>query len=195
MKICLVTEELAGFYGSGGIGAAFYELALILANRYTVDILYCSINEVDDNTKNKMLSFFIEKNIKLDFLDTHLFCWGDKTYDKKSYSVYQYLKNKTYDAIHFHDYKGLAFFSTSAKKQGLSFKNTKLIIQMHGPTSWTIDVNKTLYCHEDQLIIDFMERESIARTSKFFFPGKNFNYKKSLLRITQRIKTFHPKCG
>jgi len=170
-KICLVTEELAGFQGSGGIGAAFSELAeLLTKSSYQVDILYCSVNEIDDEQKKHMLSHLSDLGIKLNFLDVGKHCWSFG-YENKSYAVYQELKKKGYDIVHFHDFKGLGFASVSAKHQGIEFQNTQFVVQMHGPTSWTINTNNTMYTHEDQLKIDFMEREMVKKADYVVSPS------------------------
>jgi glycosyltransferase involved in cell wall biosynthesis/GT2 family glycosyltransferase len=79
--------------------------------------------------------------------------------------------NKHYDFIHFHDYKGLGFFCTSAKLQGIAFDSTTLVVQLHGPTRWTKRVNRVLFSHRDELLIDFMERESIRQADQVISPS------------------------
>lgn len=173
MKICLVTEELAGFQGSGGIGAAFSELAKFLASSgYVVDVLYCPVGEVPEEFQRKMRDELMGKGIKISFLDYGKYFWGAHSYENKSYAVFQYLKMKDYDVVHFHDFKGLGFACVSAKRQGLYFENTKFVVQMHGPTAWTIKTNKTLYIHEDQLKIDFMERELVKKADYIISPSQ-----------------------
>lgn len=171
--VCLVTEEIAGIYGSGGIGAAFLELAELLAkNDFSVDVLYCPIQEISEGDKKDYKQKFYTKGIKLDFVNYSDHYWGDHNYEKKAYAVYNHLKLSSYDCLHFHDYKGLAYFCTSAKKQALAFLNTKIIVQMHGPTSWTVDINKTLYTHEDQLKIDHMEKKSVELADAVVSPSQ-----------------------
>ncbi|NVN56269.1 glycosyltransferase [bacterium Scap17] len=171
--VCLVTEEIAGIYGSGGIGAAFLELAELLAkNNFAVDVLYCPIQEINEDDKKIYKQKFYAKGIKLDFVDYSDHYWGDHIYEKKAYAVYKHLKLSNYDCLHFHDYKGLAYFCASAKKQALAFSSTRIVVQMHGPTGWTVDVNKTLYTHEDQLKIDFMERKSVELSDSVVSPSQ-----------------------
>ena len=79
---------------------------------------------------------------------------------------------QTYDFIHFHDYKGLGFASLVAKSQRLGFSKTKLVVQAHGPTRWALAANQHPFTHEDQLKIDFMERQSIARADVLVSPSQ-----------------------
>ncbi len=174
-RVCLVTEELSGIGGSGGIGAAFFELAKLLAsNLIDVDILYCPIDgSINDQEKERISNDFHGMGIKLTFLDYLEYVELPISYEKKSYAISQYLSRLVvgYSYIHFHDYKGLGFFSTSLKRQGLSFKDTNLVVQLHGPTRWTIEENKGFFIHEDQLKIDFMERMSITQADFVVSPS------------------------
>jgi glycosyltransferase involved in cell wall biosynthesis len=163
-SVCLVTEELSGIGGSGGIGAAFYELALVLAKNGTkVDVLYCPVAPLAEEERAQLRRRFAQHAIKLGFLDESDHVDGATSYEKRSYAVYRHLAvARVYDFVHFHDYKGLGFFSMKAKKQGQAFGATTLVVQLHGPTRWTIEANGAFFVHEDQIKIDFLERESIA---------------------------------
>lgn len=93
---------------------------------------------------------------------------------KKSYSIYKYISESavSYDYIHFHDYKGLGFFSLAAKRQGIAFRSSVLVVQAHGPTRWTIDANKAVFAHPDQLRIDFMEKRCIEWADYLISPSQ-----------------------
>ena len=170
-NICLVTEELAGIHGAGGIGAAFSELALLLAAKgHNVDILYCPIADMTASEKTKHIEDWAARRVRFSVLALDKYVWS-KSYEAKSYAVYQELKDRNYDYIHFHDYKALGFASVSSKHQGHSFLNTSLVVQMHGPSCWTLDINKSMYSHEDQLKIDFMEREMVSKADKVVSPS------------------------
>jgi glycosyltransferase involved in cell wall biosynthesis len=179
VKICLVTEELSGLGFPGGIGAAFYELAVMLEkNNFQIDILYCPIgNEFKlEDKKNKITLEFARKNIKLQFFEANIWVNEPITYEKKSYAISQWFESKEnyYEFIHFHDYKGLGYFTCKLKKQGLALLDTKIILQLHGTTRWTIQTNNTFFTHEDQLKIDFMERESIKNCDAVVSPSAYF---------------------
>lgn len=172
-SVCLVTEELSGIGGSGGIGAAFYELALVLANSgASVDVLYCPVATLTEEEKLKLTQRFVQHSIKLSFLDESQYVDGATSYEKRSYAAFRYLAaRRNYDFVHFHDYKGLGFFSVKAKKQGIAFESTTLVVQLHGPTRWTIEANNAFFVHEDQLRIDFLERSSIAEADYVVSPS------------------------
>jgi glycosyltransferase involved in cell wall biosynthesis len=173
--VCLVTEELAGIGSSGGIGAAFLELAKLLSkNAFVVDVLYCPCSNTTDKS-GEMASRrdFASVGIKLHFLDPSKCVTEPFTYEKKSYAVSRWLfeADVIYDYIHFHDYKGLGFFSTSLKRQNLGLQSSQIVVQLHGPTRWTIEANHVFFSHEEQLKIDHMERMSIAQADTVVSPS------------------------
>lgn len=175
LKIALVTEELAVYGKSGGIGAAIYELALILCESgHEVDIIYLPLENFDEERKALAINAFLERRIKLSFVDPSKYVWNTNDVKNRSFAIYRYLsesKNE-YDFIHFHDYKGLGFISCTAKDQGLGFSKTTLVVQLHGPVRWTLHANGSLFSHADQLLIDFMERESIRLADHVISPSQ-----------------------
>lgn len=173
-KICLVTEELADAGRSGGIGAAFKEIALFLSkNGFSVDIIYCNSSESNGSKIKDAIKFYSLYGINLEILDCSIYVDASKHARAISYAVYQKLRNQKteYDFIHFHDYKGIGFYCTSSKNQGIFFEKTTLVVQIHGPTRWALEENNAFFTHEDQLIIDFMERKSIEWADKAISPS------------------------
>ncbi|QCW27422.1 glycosyltransferase [Lysobacter enzymogenes] len=162
-NVCLVTEELPGVGGCGGIGAAFYELALLLAAQgAVVDLLFCPLAPLAQADSERLRARLRERSIKLDVLEVGRHVEGAESPERRAYAVFRHLEAaRAYDFVHFHDYKGLGFFCVNAKRQGLAFADTALVVQLHGPTRWTIEANQTFFVHEDQLKIDHLERESI----------------------------------
>jgi glycosyltransferase involved in cell wall biosynthesis len=172
--ICLVTEELSLGSNSGGIGGAFHEMALALrASGHRVDILYVPIGQ-DTNESARLSRYYEDRGIHIIRPDLDQYAWEPSSYEKRSYGIFRHLlgSSQRYDIIHFHDYKGLGFSSLTAKRQRLAFPDTCLLVQAHGPTRWTLEANHHPFSHEDQLTIDFMERESIARADVLTAPSR-----------------------
>ena len=172
-RVCLVTEELAGHGGSGGIGAAFRELAVMLAARgAAVDVLYCPVAPLAAEEAAGLQDAYLVKGIKLLVLDESRWVEGATSYEKRAYAVFRELEMlPRYDVVHFHDYKGLGFFAINARRQGLAFRATRMVVQLHGPTRWTIEANGAFFVHEDQLKIDHMERGAIAGADDVVSPS------------------------
>lgn len=174
-KIALVTEELSIFPPSGGIGAAFLELALALnAAGHSVDVIFVpTAFEVAMQAQQGHYAFD-SCGIRLIVPDFDKYVWSGEDYSKKSYTVFKTLEDigYDYDYIHFHEYKGLGFSTVEAKRCGLAFGNTEIVTQLHGPTAWTIQANGSLLSHQDQLRIDHMERRVIAGSDVVISPSQ-----------------------
>jgi glycosyltransferase involved in cell wall biosynthesis len=173
MRICLVSEELAFGKGSGGIGGAFHELALLLARSgHAVDLLYVPASGAAPAPD--LVGYFADRAIRVFGADLDRYAWDPLSYERRAYGVFRTLRDQEtpYDCIHFHDYKGLGFFCLAAKQQRLAFADTVLAVQVHGPTRWALQANDHPFTHEDQLKIDFMERGSVARADVLIAPSR-----------------------
>jgi glycosyltransferase involved in cell wall biosynthesis len=172
-RICLVTEELSYGRGSGGIGGAFHELALALRRAgHTVDLIYLP-PDLPNRSTETLANYYADHGVRIIDTDIDRYVWAPYSYEKRSYAVFRYLISleEPYDFIHFHDYKGLGFFTIAAKSQRLGFADTTLVVQVHGPTRWTLQANDHPFVDESQLQVDFMERESIARSDMLVSPS------------------------
>ena len=165
MRTALVTEELSHGVGSGGIGGAFHELALLLARAgHHVDVFYAPANPAQADAAG-LHGYYAGKGIGLHPVPIGDYAWNTGSPEARSYAVFRHLRSLAdgYDAIHFHDYKGLAHFCLQAKRQGIAFPAATFIVGVHGPTRWALEANGHLFSHEGQLKIDFMERASHRR--------------------------------
>lgn len=173
MKIALVTEELANFSRSGGIGAAIFELAIALAKKnHEVDIHFYPTDHVESIQEAQ--NYFRNFAVNVFKIEGQKYIFNLSAAECRSYAVYRHLADcaVSYDCIHFHDYKGLGFFSCVAKHQRIDFEGTKLVVQLHGPTRWTVHANRALFSHVDQLKIDYLEKESIRLADHVVSPSK-----------------------
>ena len=174
MRVCLVTEEISFGRGAGGIGGAFHELSLALAKAgHQVDIAHVPI-DLRSPIDPFMASDFENRGIRLFRPDIEEFVWVPGDYECRSYGLFRHLSavEQPYDVIHFHDYKGLGYFSLAARQQKIAFPETRMVVQVHGPTRWALEANNHLFTHPTQLSIDFMERQSIARADVLVSPSR-----------------------
>lgn len=174
ISVCLITEEIAGIHPSGGIGAAFLELGRLLsASGISVDILVCNTAFISSREKIESIKERCNFARRVEVLDPSIYTTPSYTPNKISYSIYQWLKerNSNYKFIHFHDYKGLAYFSCEAKAQGLDLHESKIVIQVHGPTRWALEANSAFFSHIEQLRFDYMEKKSIEMADTLVAPS------------------------
>ncbi len=174
MKIALVTEEIAVGSGSGGIGGAFHELALLLAQAgHSVELIYAPVSPLQA-TVTAVQEYYRKASILVTTLPVSDYVWDVNVAETRAYAVFCLLRSyeSGFDFIHFHDYKGLGFFCLNAKAQRLAFADTTLVVQAHGPTRWAIESNGHPFTHEDQLKVDFLERGSVARADRLVSPSR-----------------------
>jgi len=200
-KIALVTEELAFGKGGGGIGGAFHELGLALRRAgHVVDLIYLPVDPVIKPC-DALVAYYADRGIRVVDPEIERFVWPPFSYERRSYALFRYLVSleDRYDFIHFHDYKGLGFSSLAAKSQHLGFSNTTIIVQVHGPTRWTLEANDHPFTHPDQLKVDYMERESIARADLLVSPSRYMiNWLKQnnwVMPAAERVRVIQNVCS
>ena len=199
-RICIVTEELPHVGRTGGIGAAMHELALVLAEAgHSVDLLYYNLSEADAERLALAEQIYAQSRIRMTVLDWRKYIDGQPTPRAVSFAIYRTLTSNpySYDFVHFPDYKGLGFYSQLAKLQGLAFPSTHFVVQIHGPTRWTIEANNSFFSNEEQLAIDYMEMRSIALADKVVAPSQYIAtwVNDHLLKAPREITVIRNLCG
>ena len=92
-------------------------------------------------------------------------------YLRGSYAIYQHLKSRTYDLIVFPDNMGLGFCSVVARRAGLAFSNTKIVILSYGPTAWLRQANRELKLTAAEFAISDMERQAVEGADALVGPS------------------------
>lgn len=173
MRVCLITGGQAG--AQDEIDSAFKELAVLLArNGAKVHLLHCPTTPLNRPAREAAVAELRALNIEVGFLRCDRFVSGPASAEKRSYAAFRHLLelDGKYDVVHFHDYGGLAYFSMCAKRQGVAFQGTKLVIQLNGPSKWFLETGSALATHPDQLKIDFIEKESIRNADEVVSPSR-----------------------
>ncbi len=173
--LLLVTTELPDVGRSGGIGAAIYELASAMRDTHPVDILYVNTQGLDDARFEEARATYRRSGIRLRWFDPKEYSKPETGYLRHyAWGVYRFLSEQqtNYSHIHFHDYLGIGFYCISARRQGLAFTETQLVVQLHGPLRWAMEMNDSPFFHEDHLIQDYMEMHSVAWCDQVAAPSE-----------------------
>ena len=90
---------------------------------------------------------------------------------RASYLAYEWLKQQPpFDVIQFPEINGVGFYSLQAKRLGLAFHQTYCCVVLHSPTLWHRTENREHVDREEDLALDFIERESVARADALVSP-------------------------
>jgi len=135
-KIAIVTPELAGLYKNGGIGTNYFFRARFLRSyvNYQVTIFYtgaCSPHEAQAWREQYGLT-----GIRLEILPD---LPAGKDWDslhQMAMMVHQRLAAEAWDEIHLPEYLANGFVCIQAKRAGLAYQNTRLVVSMHSSSLW-----------------------------------------------------------
>ncbi len=173
-RVAIASVDIAGPYQAGGVGTAYHGLALALAEAgHRVTILYLS-HRFDRGTAGEWEAYFGGHGIE--FVHHPQPVPGHVWYGRRpeaSFACYQWLKaNQRFDVIHFHEWLGLSYYSVLAKRQGLAFEGCTLCVGTHGPMRWSREGDQVLLSRSEDLVVDFMERQSVARADLVVSPSR-----------------------
>jgi glycosyltransferase involved in cell wall biosynthesis len=145
-SVCIVSNEVVGPFKNGGIGTSMTGLAEHLADSgCRLTILYTGGVWAPDIHLGKWRTRYAELGI--DFVDISIEKMKSVDGPVKNYGfgipflVYQYLAAKQFDVIHFNDCTGEGNMCLAAKKLGLAFQDTLLVLALHSPSQWVLELN------------------------------------------------------
>jgi GT2 family glycosyltransferase/glycosyltransferase involved in cell wall biosynthesis len=173
VRICIVTSDFVGPIRNGGIGTAYYGLALALAQGgHEVTVLYvlgdyCENQDIrhwQDRCRCLGVEFVPMPRLERLTFDGP---WCQQT----AYSVYEWLKPRTYDVVHFHEWRGHGYHALLAKRQGLAFTNTLLCVGTHSPYLWHKISDGVFVDTLEDIEFDFLERQSVALADVVISPS------------------------
>jgi len=175
-KICIVTPDIIGPIKNGGIGTACYWLARFLAQSgFEVTVLYTGPlpSPMFPEVQAKYAADHIDFLSLSEFENPKYKYHGIEYHGEISERIYAFLKKQSFDVIHFQDWQGNGFSSIQAKKMGLAFEKTALVVGVHSPSLWQ---------HEGMKIwpgspmsdykLDYMEKYAIENADSVWAPSE-----------------------
>ena len=143
-SVCIVTGELVGPFKNGGIGTSMTGLAeLLSAYGAPVTVLYTGA------TKGVRLAEwqarFRAAGVTLeDIAELPARRQAGPLADigwTNAWTIYETLRQRAFDVVHFNDTGGEGVFCLVAKRLGLAFEKTLLSLAVHSPTEWILEAN------------------------------------------------------
>jgi glycosyltransferase involved in cell wall biosynthesis len=165
-RVCIATPDVIGPIRNGGIGTAYTALADALAEAgHEVTILYLNPGYSETGPLDRVVADYRARGIAFVPLpETSPRPDGPEGLRSAatSYAAYAWLRDREFDAIHFPEWRGLGFYSTLAKSQGLAFGATMICLGAHSPSCWHRLGNGQFPHRIEDLETDHMERTSVA---------------------------------
>lgn len=176
-SVCIVSNEVIGPFKNGGIGTSMTGLAELLADSGSrVTILYTGgVWEPDinlDGWKKRYAELgieFIPMSLEdMSSLDGPVKNSGFGT----PYLVYRFLASNNFDVVHFNDCAGDGSLCLVARKLGLAFTNSLMVLALHSPSRWVFELNHTLPIHLLYTAFNYAERISVTCADVLWSPSR-----------------------
>lgn len=137
--VCIVTPDAYGAITNGGIGTATYHQACYFSARgMDVTLLYTN-DACESHDRRYWKDHYRDHSVRLLFLDEvvkHQNTMFGRWFLERSLMVKNYLVGKNFDHIYFQDWKASGFHTIQAKRVGLGFQDTKLVVVVNSPHEW-----------------------------------------------------------
>eukprot|EP00854_Cymbomonas_tetramitiformis_P025523 gene25522-31190_t len=173
-RVCIISDTFLGAVVSSGVGTALTTLAEVLsANGFDVTLLYTKGRSVETATIDFWTQYYGSHGIKFVPLPATPVAYDVPQDIALSHRVYVWLQQQQwYDVVHFADNRGRAYFTLTAKQQGIAFDHTHFVLHAHSPHLWykmnSLQMLDTLH----DLILDHLERTSARLADKIIAPTK-----------------------
>jgi hypothetical protein len=163
LSVCIATEDIVGPVRNGGIGTTYTHLSFLLAEAgHNVTILYLRGSDSADHSIDYWIEWYREHGVRFVPLDPP----QDITSPASRWlapmvALYDRLKAEHFDLVHVSEWRGSAYYSLLAKKQGLAFRNTLFCVKASSPYLWNRQYMLGPIDDVSQLVKIFAERRSI----------------------------------
>ena len=163
-RICIATPDVAGAGGSGGIGAAYFHLARLLAEQgHEVVIAYVNDQAADERLMEEVRARYAGHGIAVEPVVPRPV--GEYVLDRDwaaTWALLDWLRTRArpFDVVHVPDRRAVGYGSLLAKSLGLAFEATHFVVMGASPTLWRAEGDRRLVSTDRELGWVFMERRS-----------------------------------
>jgi glycosyltransferase involved in cell wall biosynthesis len=176
-SICIVTSEVIGPFKNGGIGTAMTGLAeMLAAEGLHVTVLYTGDIWSPDVGMRSWRKRYAEMGIELIALTIDDMKPLSGPLKDRGFGVpwlvYRYLAEHRFDVIHFNDCCGEGSLSLAAKKLGLALRDSLLLVALHSPSRWVLELNQTLATDLLFSAYHYSEKLSVACADVLWSPSR-----------------------
>jgi|AntAceMinimDraft_12_1070368.scaffolds.fasta_scaffold40673_2 hypothetical protein len=173
-RVCIVSDDFLGLVVSSGAGTVMTTLAETLSNNgFDVTLLYTRGDFAQTADVEFWVQYYLSRGIRLVPLPHTPIVYDVPDDVAISHRTYVWLSQQQwFDAVHFPDRRGRAYFTLTAKKQNIAFMHTYFIVHCIAPHIWhKTNSLQTLDTIHD-LIMDHLERQSIKMADYVISPSE-----------------------
>lgn len=165
-RICIATEQVMGPVRNGGIGNTYGALAFMLAEAgFDTTVLYLRGTKVETETIEHWVDHYAERGVKLvpcpDYAAAEGFASNADRWLRVPYNMMRYLIEHPMDVVHVSEWRGTAYLSLLAKRQGLAFQDTLFLVKTSSPWMWNRLYGSQTLERADDLVKIHAERRSV----------------------------------
>jgi glycosyltransferase involved in cell wall biosynthesis len=166
LKICIATEDIDGPVRNGGIGTTYAALAKLLAQHgHAVTILYLKGRDVENKSLEHWVDHYHQAGIRFVPVPNAAaraeLVTTARQWVQPMYNLYAWLRENPMDVVHVSEWRGSAYISLLAKRQGLAFQKTLFVIKASSPWLWNRTYGSRPIDRLDDLTRTYAERRSI----------------------------------
>ena len=139
-KICIVVPDSADLFLDAGIGAHPLSLARLLAVKEGHEVAVLLADDFCSAEIGRLRAHFGSRRLR--FVSISDIPAGPRTRIPPceaaavSNRVFNFLRNASFDVVHFQDRQANGFIPIQAKRTGLALSDTALVVSMHGSSAW-----------------------------------------------------------
>lgn len=165
-RICIATEQIMGPVRNGGIGNTYGALAIMLAEAgFDTTVLYLGGTKVETDTIEHWIEYYAKLGVKLvpcpDYAAAEGFASNADRWLRVPYNMMRHLIEHPMDVVHVSEWRGTAYLSLLAKRQGLAFKDTLFLVKTSSPWMWNRLYGSHTLERADDLVKIHAERRSV----------------------------------
>jgi O-antigen biosynthesis protein len=175
VRICIASQEFVGPTRNGGIGTAYTSLARALADAgHEVTCLHVDARHSRPEEMQKWIKIYQGYGLTLVPLpETAKPALVAPMQFVKSFDTFQWLKkNDRFDVIHFPECEAPGYHTLLARQQGLAFARSIICVGLHSMNAWVHAANQEYLTCVPELMLDFMERQSVALADMVVSPSR-----------------------
>lgn len=158
-SICIATPDIASHARNGGVGAACFEIARLWRHAgHDVTVLYANsagaVTAKDDSWRLMYENLGIEIVICPDDQRSGLI-----SVLQRPWNAWKWLCQRKFDVIYFPERAAVGLYTIQAKRAGLGFETTTMMVGAHSPTNWHSSSGMTFPKSVEEVLLDAAERQ------------------------------------